>query len=145
MLIPDAKDWKRPGTLSEQVEAGARLQALLDEAMLSQAEAADLIGVDHRTMRRYELGQTAYPYSVWFVRLVLRDQKVAQRPNPGNLRKMKREDLDRELDRWRAEQTRCSSASRAYARAAEHLRALHDEFVRRDKKRYTEATDNPPL
>jgi hypothetical protein len=32
----------------------------LDDAMLSQAEAADLIGVDHRTMRRYVLANR-YP------------------------------------------------------------------------------------
>jgi predicted transcriptional regulator len=141
MLIPDAKDWKRPVSKIEQQEAGARLQALLDQAMLSQVEAADLIGVDHRTMRRYVLGQTAYPYCVWYVMQVICHHKSAERPNPLLLRKLKREELHRELDKWRDEQSRMSSASRAYARAAEHLRALHDEFVRRDEKRLVEAQD----
>ena len=139
MLIPDAKDWKRPASKEEQQEAGAKLQALLDEAMLSQVEAADLIGVDHRTMRRYVLGQTAYPYSVWYVMQVICHHKRAERPNPGVLRKLKREELHREFERWREEQSRMSCASRAYARAAEHLRALHDEFVRRDEKRLVDA------
>jgi predicted transcriptional regulator len=140
MLIPDAKDWKRPVSKIEQKEAGARLQALLDQAMLSQVEAADLIGVDHRTMRRYVLGQTAYPYCVWYVMQVICHYKSAQRPNPNVLRKLKREELHRELDKWRDEQSRMSSASRAYARAAEHLRALHEEFVRRDEKRLVESS-----
>ena len=139
MLIPDAKDWKRPVTKLEQQEAGARLQALLDDAMLSQVEAADLIGVDHRTMRRYVLGQTTYPYCVWYVMQVICDLKRAERPNPIMLRKLKREDLHRELEKWREEQSRMSSASRAYARAAEHLRALHEEFSRRDERRLVEA------
>jgi hypothetical protein len=139
MLIPDAKDWKRPDSKIEQQEAGARLQALLDQAMLSQVEAADLIGVDHRTMRRYVLGQTAYPYCVWYVMQVICHHKSAERPNPSVLRKLKREELHRELERWRDEQSRMSSASRAYARAAEHVRALHDEFVRRDEKRLAES------
>jgi 2-phosphoglycerate kinase len=139
MLTPDAKGWKRPASKIERQEAGARLQALLDEAMLSQVEAADLIGVDHRTMRRYVCGQTNFPYCVWFVMQVIRDQKRAERPNPGILLKLKREELHHEHDKWRAEQSRMSSASRAYARAAEHLRALHEEFVRRDEQRLVEA------
>jgi transcriptional regulator with XRE-family HTH domain len=143
MLIPDAKAWKRPTTEQEQKEAGAKLQALLDDAMLTQTEAADLIGVNHRTMRRYVLGQTAYPYSVWFAMVMLQEQKAAERPNPSILRKLTREELDRELDKWRAEQSRCSNASRAYARAAEHLRAVFDELVRRDDKRH-DARAMPP-
>ena len=86
MLIPDAKSWKRPTTKQEQKEAGAMLQALVDDAMLTQAEAADLLGVNHRTMTRYLLGQTVYPYCVWFAMLVLQEQKAAERPNPVNLR-----------------------------------------------------------
>jgi predicted transcriptional regulator len=133
MLTPNAKGWKRPATKAEQEEAGAKLQALLDDAMLTQAEAADLIGVDHRTMRRYVLGQTSYPYSVWFAMLVLQQQKVAEKPNPGNLRKMKREELDREFDKWRDEQSRCAGASYAYARAAAHVRAVLDELLERSR------------
>ena len=83
MLIPDAKSWKRPTTKQEQKEGGAMLQALVDDAMLTQAEAADLLGVNHRTMTRYLLGQTAYPYCVWFAMLVLQEQKAAERPNPA--------------------------------------------------------------
>jgi hypothetical protein len=67
--------------------------------------------------------------------LVLKEQICAEKPNPGALRKMKREDLGRELDRRRKEQLRYASTSRAYARAAEQLRAVYDEFIRRDEKR----------
>ena len=134
MLIPDAKSWKRPTTKQERKEAGAMLQALVDDAMLTQAEAADLLGVNHRTMTRYLLGQTAYPYCVWFAMLVLQEQKAAERPNPGSLRYLTFEDLTLELHKWRDAQSRCGNASRAYARAAEHLRTIHEEFSRRGEK-----------
>ena len=143
MLTPDAKGWKRATTKQELEEAGAKLQALLDDAMLTQVEAADLLGVDHRSMRRYVLGQTGYPYCVWFAMLVLHEQKVAEKPSPGTLRMLKREELDRELDRWRDELSRCARASRAHARASDHLRAIHDEFVRRDEQRHN-ARASPP-
>jgi transcriptional regulator with XRE-family HTH domain len=120
--------------MQEQKEAGALLQTLLDDSMLTQAEAADLIGVNHRTMRRYVLGQTAYPYSVWFAMVVLQEQKAAERPSPITLRMLEREDLDLELDKWRDEQSRCGNASRAYARAAEHVRAILEEVDRRDEQ-----------
>jgi hypothetical protein len=134
MLIPDAKGWKRPTTKQEQKEAGALLQALVDDAMLTQAEAADLLGVNHRTMTRYLLGQTVYPYSVWFAMVVLQERKAAERPDPGNLRNLPREDLNRELHKWRDAQLRCGNASRAYARAGEHLCAILEEFIRRGEK-----------
>ena len=134
MLSPDAKAWKRPTTKQERKEAGAMLQALVDDAMLTQAEAADLLGVNHRTMTRYLLGQTAYPYSVWFAMLVLQEQKAAERPDPTSLRKLTIEDLNRELHKWRDAQSRCGNASRAYARAGEHLCAILEEFIRRGKK-----------
>ena len=134
MLIPDAKSWKRPTTKQERKEAGAMLQALVDDAMLTQAEAADLLGVNHRTMTRYLLGQTAYPYCIWFAMLVLQEQKASERPNPAKLRKLTREGLDCELHKWRDAQLRCGNASRAYARAGEHLCAILEEFIRRGEK-----------
>ena len=134
MLSPDAKAWKRPTTKQERKEAGAMLQALVDDAMLTQAEAADLLGVNHRTMTRYLLGQTAYPYSVWFAMVVLQEKKAAERPDPGNLRKLTLEDLNRELHKWRDAQLRCGNASRAYARAGEHICAILEEFIRRGEK-----------
>jgi len=134
MLSPDAKAWKRPTTKQERKEAGAMLQALVDDAMLTQAEAADLLGVNHRTMTRYLLGQTAYPYSVWFAMLVLQEQKAAERPNPGNLRYLTFEDLTLDLHKWRDAQSQCGNASRAYARAGEHVRTLLKEFSRRGEK-----------
>lgn len=83
MLIPNAKGWKRATTKQEQQEAGAKLRTLISEAMLTRAEAADLIGVDQRTMRRYVLGQTRYPYSVWFAVQVLKNRADAHNSGSG--------------------------------------------------------------
>jgi len=135
MLTPNGKGWKRSSTQQELAESSAKLRALLDDAMLTQVEAADLLGIDHRTMRRYVLGQAGYSYCMWFSMLVLHEQKAAEKPNPNALRTLKREDLDRELDKWRDELAQCASASRAHARAADHLRAIHEEFIRRDEQR----------
>ena len=136
MLIPNAKGWKRS---PKKKEAGERLQALLDDAMLSQAEAADLIGVDHRTMRRYVAGRSGYPYCVWFALQVLREHRDQIKPSPSALRKLKRDQLDADLVKWRTEQQKWPNASKGYARAAEHIRAILDELIRRDEKRATAA------
>src|SRR4051812_12285965 len=86
MLIPNGKSWTRATTKQELDEASAKLRALLEDAMLTQVEAADMLGIDHRTMRRYVLGQVGYSYCVWFAMLVVHEQKTAEKPNADALR-----------------------------------------------------------
>lgn len=42
------------------------LRALLETAGLTQNAAADAIGIDHRSMRRYLLGERPIPYLVQY-------------------------------------------------------------------------------
>jgi hypothetical protein len=133
MLIPNGKSWTRATTKQELDEASAKLRALLEDAMLTQVEAADMLGIDHRTMRRYVLGQVGYSYCVWFAMLVVHEQKTAEKPNADALRAMKQDELEREFHKWSAQRSQCAGASRAYARAADHIRAIQAELVRRDE------------
>ena len=107
------------------------LRELIEKAMVAQSEAAVLIGINERSMRRYLDGTYEIPYVVQFCMECLAADAQSRRPNKATLRRTKRKELEEMRARWEAEQAKYVSPAAGYKRAGEHLSAIYAELLRR--------------
>jgi transcriptional regulator with XRE-family HTH domain len=116
---------------SRHNDSPAYLRQLIESTRLSQAEVAQVIGVDARTLRRHLLGETRISYPVQFAVECLAASITAARRPARALRSVPSRQLARDLAGLLVERDTAPPASYAWQRADDQMQAIRRELQRR--------------
>lgn len=119
----------RPNVEEHRPGDGAYLRELLDGANVAQAEVAEALGIDPRTMRRYVAAGA--PYVVQFCIECYCAAVAADAPTARSVRDTSQWQLARDRNQLAAQLEQLAPPSIAHARISEALNVIDREMVRR--------------